>query len=173
MLVCPKCGEKWVPSSMFCPQCRAMGIPVKEPKGKNFNEIDFKDEQMSKLIKKFNDLGFSVISTNKRSNIFDINGKLVNIKYDRLKNDRYSFWFDTSFKDLNDLDLFIYICNIFPMSYVIPCRILSDILTNRASVGKDKQSYNFTIYPYEDLLMLNKHNKIDIKNYYNNYDLLR
>ena len=171
-LLCRKCGNIWIQEDkddIYC-NCGSLGSSFPIVSEKEISDYAEKDVQVDNLLGKLEKMNILVKQTNLRKNIYRINGKLTNIKWDRLKNDNNSFWFDASFNDLNKLDYFIFICNTYAMSYVIPCRFLIKHFQNRASIGKNKDSYNFTIFPYKDTIVLNKYNKIDIKEFYNKFD---
>jgi len=161
-----------MPPGMFCKNCKLMGLPLKVRKVKISprEEDSEKTDQIGRFTNKLKERMMSVTLSETGKNIFEINGKLTHIKWDRLKNDNYIFRFDASMIDLDRLDLFVFICHTYAMTYVIPSSFLRDKLGNKATMNKDRQSYVFSIHPYKDLMELDKNNKLDIKDHYNNFD---
>jgi hypothetical protein len=52
--------------------------------------------------------------------VSEINGKKVNIKFNKLRRDN-TFWFNTTYKRLKEMDVFVWLCGDSENYYVIPC----------------------------------------------------
>ncbi|OGH05533.1 MAG: hypothetical protein A2W22_01910 [Candidatus Levybacteria bacterium RBG_16_35_11] len=106
---------------------------------------------------------------------YESNGKKMNIKTVSDKGlDR--IWVDVAINDLKDMDFIIYcwfnseltyIC-----SYIIPSYFLRDKLEKHGKKNKKGTRYHFSI-KVRDVLHLDKEHKYPIKEYKNNFSILK
>lgn len=100
--------------------------------------------------------------------VYDINGKKTNIKFAKPRSGyEYLFWFGTTPRRLEEMDIFVWLCGTAENYYVIPCEEMNLLI----DASKGKWIYKKRNYP-EFILDTNHHEylpaKIDISQYYRN-----
>jgi hypothetical protein len=123
-----------------------------------------------KLREKFNQVKFK----SKSPKIYLIDGKIVNLRVRIKKDDNGKCFFDVapSLLEKGRVDFFIYACASTEDVYIFPASDFS-VLVKEASVSRQGKLV-FDIYIAEDQLAPAGLSgiKFNIKNYYNNYDLI-
>lgn len=80
--------------------------------------------------------------------VYEINGKKVNIKFTNPRAYN-SFWFNTSFRRLREMEVFVWLCGKAEDYYVIPCEKMRQLID--AGNWPDKRYPNirtFSFKPY-------------------------
>jgi hypothetical protein len=100
--------------------------------------------------------------------VYEINGKKVNIKFAKQRRDN-TFWFNTTPKRLEEMDLFVWLCGGSKNYYVISRDKMKQLIDARNWLDKGHYRPEFCISPNREYLPAH----INISSYYQDTSPLR